>query len=70
MKILGSGKNFRFGRKSWVWAKIVGSGKNFMFGRKFWVWVKILCSGEKNVAGCLDSLCAGVMPSAFFANSG
>ena len=27
-------------------------------------------SAEKNVAGCLDSLCACVMPTAFFANSG
>ena len=45
-KILGSGKNFRFGR-FWVRAKILGSGENFVFGRKFWVRVKKFCLGEK-----------------------
>ena len=43
---LGSGKNFRFGRKFWVRAKILGSGENFGFGRKFWVQAKIEGLGE------------------------
>ena len=32
---LGSGKNFRFGQKFWVWAKILGSGDNFGFRQNF-----------------------------------
>ena len=42
----GSGENFRFRQKLWVWVKILGLGENVGFVRKFWVRAKILGLGK------------------------